>query len=116
MWGDAATEYAHYCQHVAGLIRQHARRPATTLLDLGCGGGKNVLNLQREFTVTGVDLSPAMLAQAKDLNPGCTFVQGDMRQGFRLRQAFGGQVGWQASLRRAFRLRLVSREGAKNAK
>ena len=58
MWGDAATEYAHYCQHVTGLIRQYAKRPATTLLDIGCGGGKNVLNLKREFNVTGVDLSP----------------------------------------------------------
>ena len=46
MWGDAATEYAHYCQHVTGLIRQHAWRPATTLLDIGCGAGKNVLNLR----------------------------------------------------------------------
>lgn len=27
MWGDSATEYAHYCQHVSGLIRKHAQRP-----------------------------------------------------------------------------------------
>jgi SAM-dependent methyltransferase len=87
MWGDAATEYAHYCQHVTGLIRRHARRPVATLLDIGCGGGKNVLNLNRDFDVTGLDLSPAMLAQAKELNPGCRFVQGDMRT-FRLGQAF----------------------------
>ena len=79
MWGDAATEYAHYCQHVTCLIRQHAKRPVATLLDIGCGGGKNVLNLKREFQVTGLDLSPAMLAQAKELNPDCTFVEGDMR-------------------------------------
>jgi SAM-dependent methyltransferase len=49
------------------------------LLNLGCGGGKNVLNLKREFQVTGLDLSPVMLVQAKEMNPGCTFVQGDMR-------------------------------------
>ena len=79
MWGDAATEYAHYCQHVSSLIRKYAKRPAATLLDIGCGGGKNVLNLKREFQVTGLDLSPAMLAQAKELNPSCTFVEGDMR-------------------------------------
>jgi SAM-dependent methyltransferase len=79
MWGDAAAEYAHYCQHVVGLIRRHSRIPAATLLDIGCGGGKNVLNLARAFHVTGLDLSPAMLAQATALNPGCTFVQGDMR-------------------------------------
>jgi len=78
MWGDAATEYAHYCQHVTGLIRQHVKRPAATLLDIGGGGGKNVLNLSRDFDVTGLDLSPAMLAQAKELNPGCTFSQGDI--------------------------------------
>ena len=87
MWGDASTEYAYYCQHVAGLIRRHAKRPATTLLNLGCGGGKNVLNLKREFTVTGVDSSPAMLAQAKELNPECMFLQGDLRT-CRLGQVF----------------------------
>lgn len=87
MWGDAATEYAHYCQHVAGLIRQYAARPVATLLDIGCGGGKNILNLKREFNVTGLDLNPAMLMQATELNPDCTFVQGDMRT-FRLGRVF----------------------------
>jgi trans-aconitate methyltransferase len=79
MWGDAAVEYADYCRHVTGLIGRYAMRPARTLLDLGCGGGKNVLNLKREFQVTGLDLSPNMLAQAKGLNPECTFFEGDMR-------------------------------------
>lgn len=87
MWGDAATEYAPYCQHVTELIRRHARFPATTLLDIGCGGGKNVLNLKRQFDVTGIDLSAAMLAQAQELNPECTFVLGDMRT-FRLERTF----------------------------
>jgi SAM-dependent methyltransferase len=57
------------------------------LLDIGCGGGKNVLNLKRDFNVTGLDVSPTMLAQAKALNPGCTFVHGDMRT-FRLGSTF----------------------------
>lgn len=87
MWGDATTEYADYCRHVTGLIRQHARLQASTLLDIGCGGGKNVLNLKGQFNATGVDLSPAMLAQAKELNPECTFIQGDMRT-FRLGSTF----------------------------
>ncbi len=87
MWGDAATEYAHYCQRVTSLIRRYTKRPAVTLLDIGCGGGKNILNLKRDFHVTGVDLSTAMLEQAKDLNPECTFVQGDMRY-IRLDQTF----------------------------
>ncbi len=87
LWGDAATEYAHYCQYVTSLIRQYAKLPAKSLLDIGCGGGKNVLNLRGKFNVTGLDLSAAMLAQAKELNPDCTFVQGDMRT-FRLGRAF----------------------------
>lgn len=79
LWGDAATEYAHYCRHVAGLIHKYAQRPVSTLLDIGCGGGKNVLSLKQRFNVTGVDLSAVMLAQAGELNPECTFHQGDMR-------------------------------------
>lgn len=87
MWGDAADEYADYCRHVTALIEQHAERPIYTLLDIGCGGGKNVLNLKGRFSVTGLDLSPTMLAQARDLNPESTFVQGDMRT-FRLGKTF----------------------------
>lgn len=87
IWGDPATEYAHYCEHVTTLVRQYAERPAITLLDIGCGGGKNVLNLKRDFNVTGLDLSPTMLAQAKELNPESTFVHGDMRT-FRLNRTF----------------------------
>jgi SAM-dependent methyltransferase len=87
MWGDAATEYAHYCDHVTALIRRYTQRPVSTLLDIGCGGGKNVLNLKRSFRVTGLDLSPTMLAQAQELNPDCRFVHRDMRT-FRLNETF----------------------------
>lgn len=87
LWGDAATEYAHYCRCVTDLVRRHTRIPAATLLDIGCGGGKNVLNLKREFAVTGLDASSAMLSQARALNPECTFVEGDMRT-FRLGRTF----------------------------
>ena len=79
MWGAAADEYAHYCRHVSALVERFAERPASTLLDIGCGGGKNVFNLKETFRVTGVDLSPTMLAQASELNPESVFVQGDMR-------------------------------------
>ena len=87
MWGDATAEYADYCRHVTGLIARHARRPVRTLLDIGCGGGKNVFNLKQTFSVTGLDLSPTMLAQAAAINPEGTFVHGDMRT-FRLGRTF----------------------------
>lgn len=87
LWGDAAVEYADYSRFVAGLVERHARPSAKTLLDIGCGGGKNVFNLKRRFQVTGLDLSPAMLAQAARLNPECRFVDGDTRS-FRLDERF----------------------------
>ena len=79
MWGEASVEYARFSAHVSGLIRRHARRPVSTLLDIGCGGGKNIFNLKKDFRVTGLDLSPEMLAQAGALNPECEFIRGDMR-------------------------------------
>ena len=78
MWGDAG-EYAPYCEHVTRLIRQYARREVHSLLNMGCGGGKNVFNLKQQFDVTGLDISPAMLDLARQLNPECRFVQADMR-------------------------------------
>jgi len=87
MWGDAVDEYAHYGEHVRSLIRQHAMRSVASLLNIGCGGGKNIFNLKRKFDVTGLDLSPAMIAQARELNPDCTIIRGDMRN-FRLRETF----------------------------
>jgi SAM-dependent methyltransferase len=79
MWGDPAGEYARYDDHVVRLIKQYAQRPVASLLDIGCGGGKNVFNLKKHFQVTGLDLSPAMLELAATLNPACEFIQGDMR-------------------------------------
>jgi SAM-dependent methyltransferase len=78
LWG-APEEYACYCSHVARLVRSHARIPVRTLLDIGCGGGKNIFNLKRWFDVTGLDISPRMLELAGMLNPGCELLLGDMR-------------------------------------
>lgn len=79
MWGDITVEYAHYCAHISRLIKQHTRRPIISLLNIACGGGKNMFNLKDHYQVTGLDLSPAMLEQAKKLNPSCDFIEGDMR-------------------------------------
>lgn len=86
MWGRPE-EYADYCAHAMRLMRRHTRIPIRSLLDIGCGGGKNAYNLKRDCEVTGLDLSPVMLAQARDLNPECEFVQEDMRS-FSLNRTF----------------------------
>src|SRR5512137_2475281 len=78
IWGSPE-EYADYCNHVTQVIRKHAAIPVISLLDIGCGGGKNAFNLKHCYHVTGLDLSPRMLELARQLNPECEFLHGDMR-------------------------------------
>ena len=80
LWGDPDGEYAEWCAHVVAMIEKHAQREVHTLLNLGCGGGKNAYNLKRHYKVVGLDLSNEMLANARKLNPDCSFVRGDMRE------------------------------------
>jgi ubiquinone/menaquinone biosynthesis C-methylase UbiE len=47
--------------------------------DIGCGPGHIARFLANQsLAVTGIDLSPAMVATARRLNPGMTFETGDM--------------------------------------
>jgi SAM-dependent methyltransferase len=47
--------------------------------DLGCGPGQVAQYLrEKKLEVCGMDLSPGMVAQARVLNPGIEFAQGDM--------------------------------------
>lgn len=50
-----------------------------TLLELGSGGGNNAFYLKKYFEMTLTDLSPAMLAISKTINPELPHLQGDMR-------------------------------------
>jgi SAM-dependent methyltransferase len=50
-----------------------------SLLELGCGGGNNAFYLKEHFHhVTLTDISPAMLAVSRVLNPDCEHLVGDM--------------------------------------
>ena len=54
--------------------------PIGLACDLGCGPGHVARYLhERGLAVVGVDLSDAMVAQARQLNPDVAFHQGDMR-------------------------------------
>jgi len=69
-----------------------------SLLDLGCGTGKQAVELSRRgYTVVGFDLSIAMLArageEAQDANQKINFVQGDMRE-MTFEDAFDGVYCW----------------------
>ena len=60
---------------------------ATTLLELGSGGGNNASHLKHRFECTLTDLSPEMLALSRTLNPECEHIEGDMRT-LRLERTF----------------------------
>jgi SAM-dependent methyltransferase len=57
-------------------VRVHGLGP---VCDLGCGPGHVARYLyERGVPVQGIDLSPAMIAHARQLNPGIDFTQGNM--------------------------------------
>ena len=63
--------------------------------DMGCGPGHVARYLHgRGLHVTGVDLSPMMVQQARTLNPGIEFKQGDMRSLEIEDEAWGGIVAF----------------------
>lgn len=71
-------EYAEDAVEVDGLLRT-ARRPVHTVLELGSGGGHVAAHLRDTYELTLVDLSEAMLAVSRALNPRCAHHVGDMR-------------------------------------
>lgn len=86
LWEDVKV-YRQESQQFARLIKKHASIKVRSLLDIGCGGGKNDFYLKKHFAVTGIDKSSGMLANAKKLNPECQYLRRDMRN-FKLRRQF----------------------------
>lgn len=80
---DHADEAASY---QAGFERVLGDRPAT-LLELGAGAGHNAFFLKRRYQCTLTDISPAMQALSRELNPECEHTLGDMRT-LRLNRSF----------------------------
>ncbi len=60
---------------------------AFSLLELGCGTGSILKRLTSVPSLTGLDLSPEMLAVAQEKVPGARFIEGDMKA-FSLRETF----------------------------
>jgi len=72
-------------------LLQPGRRQRLSLLHLGCGGGHLDWSLKKHFTITGADLSPAMLDLARQLNPEVEYLPGDMRS-LRLERLFDAVI------------------------
>ena len=79
--------YKKESREIVRLIRKHSKIKVHTLLDIGCGGGKNASYFKKHFDVTGIDISKQMLKNARKLNPECKFIIADMRN-FDLKKKF----------------------------
>ena len=88
MYGDLAhlwplmsppEHYAAEAVHWREALRAHLGSGRHQVLELGVGGGNNLSHLTAEFDATAVDLSDAMLANSRRLNPSVTHHVGDMR-------------------------------------
>jgi SAM-dependent methyltransferase len=66
------------CEQIAALL---SLEPGARVLDAGCGFGRNAGVLARQgFEATGVDISPAVIAEAEKRNPGPRYVVHDLTQ------------------------------------
>jgi len=55
--------------------------PGTRVLDVGCGPGRHLAEMQRiGYRATGLDLAPRMLEAARAAIPDCALVRADMRR------------------------------------
>lgn len=93
-------DYVAECAVIEGLLAAHAGTPVSTILDLGCGTGGHAFPLARRgLRVTGIDRSPAMLAQARTKAvrlehtgaPLPEFAEGDIRT-LRLGRSFDAAI------------------------
>jgi SAM-dependent methyltransferase len=83
-WGRRPRDWAELAEPSNAVLFQTVLRklgvgPATRLLDIGCGSGYAAAMAQRlGADVTGLDITPELLAIARERVPSARFVAGDM--------------------------------------
>jgi SAM-dependent methyltransferase len=73
------SDYTDEAEFVTRVVSEVVGDDASTLLELGSGGGNNASHLKERFACTLTDISPEMLALSQTLNPECEHLAGDMR-------------------------------------
>jgi len=76
---SAPADYEEEASFYGTMLLGAGDAPATTLLELGSGGGNNASHMKKRFEMVLVDPAPGMLAHSRALNPECEHFQGDMR-------------------------------------
>jgi SAM-dependent methyltransferase len=76
--GTGIKDYAAETAELRRIIEE-SNPGARTLLDVACGTGAHLAELGHWYEVEGVDISPAMLAVARQRLPGVKLHQADMR-------------------------------------
>jgi SAM-dependent methyltransferase len=77
-YDEVMGDRADHAAYLRSLIERH-HPEARTVLELACGTGSILRQLAPTYEVTGVDLSPRMLAAAKRKVPEARFALADMR-------------------------------------
>jgi len=72
-------DYEEEAKQFIEAIETHSKIPVKTILDMGSGGGHNDIHLKKHYKVTGLDMSPKMMENARKLNPEVEYFEGDMR-------------------------------------
>lgn len=73
-------DYEEEAAYYTSALKEHARHPVRTVLELGSGGGNNASYMKSEFEMlTLLDRSSGMLEVSRALNPECEHIEGDMR-------------------------------------
>ena len=75
--GAVFTNNQEKIELIHSLINDYAPK-AQTVLELGCGTGAILQGLTGQYTLTGLDLSPAMLKEAAKKVPQAELIHGDM--------------------------------------
>jgi SAM-dependent methyltransferase len=81
-WWPLLSPPEDYAEETEDLLTRLGRRGVSdgaTLLELGSGGGSFASHLKHRFRLTLTDISPAMLAVNRAVNPECEHLVGDMR-------------------------------------
>jgi len=89
-WWPLFSPASQYGEEAGDLLQRLAPalgRGASTLLELGSGGGSLASHVKARFTLTLTDLSQGMLAVNRAVNPEAEHIAGDMRS-LRLHRQF----------------------------